>query len=261
MTSTRDYDPPFQLCSLGLCTPGSCGQGRFVFNASSLHETDLSSLCVRKELSICSPCGINCSEGFFTSNSCSENADRVCTTCSLCQNISCWDICRLHPLSDMKRKHQHQLRRLIFIGVASASGLVLILICWCLLPSLFANKNKRGTTKQYLALCLGRELETETLTDSHPPVVVTPCFGVAQIFRLNELGRGSYGFVYKALLPDGRQVAVKRATTIIHINNRDFEMELEILYSIRHTNIVNLLGYCAEMGERLLVYEFMPHQP
>ncbi|KAL8094747.1 serine/threonine-protein kinase-like protein CCR1 [Apium graveolens] len=273
MTSTPDYDPPFQLCSPGLCTPGSCGQGKFAFNASSLHETDLSSLCVRKELSICSPCGVNCSEGFFTSSSCSENADRVCTACSLCQNSSCWDICKLHPLSDMKRKHQHQLRRLILVVAASASGLVLILICWCLLPGLFAKKNKRGTTKQF-ALCLGKELETEALTDSHPPVVVTPCPGVAQIFRLtelkdatngfkefNELGRGSYGFVYKALLPDGRQVAVKRANaaTIIHTNNRDFEMELEILCSIRHTNIVNLLGYCAEMGERLLVYEFMPH--
>ncbi|XP_021289730.1 serine/threonine-protein kinase-like protein CCR1 [Herrania umbratica] len=64
-----------------------------------------------------------------------------------------------------------------------------------------------------------------------------------------------------AVLADGRQVAVKRANaaTIIHGNSRDFEMELEILCNVRHCNIVNLIGYCSEMGERLLVYEYMPH--
>ncbi|KAF3590973.1 hypothetical protein DY000_02022968 [Brassica cretica] len=73
--------------------------------------------------------------------------------------------------------------------------------------------------------------------------------------------RGSFGFVYKAVLSDGVQVAVKRANaaTIIHSNNRDFESELEVICKIRHNNIVNLLRYCSEMGERLLVYEYMPH--
>lgn len=63
------------------------------------------------------------------------------------------------------------------------------------------------------------------------------------------------------MLSDGSQVAVKRANaaTIINTNSRGFEAELEILSNIRHSNIVNLIGYCAEMGERLLVYEFMPH--
>lgn len=64
-TLPPDYSPPLELCSPGLCSPRSCGEGEFVFNASILNEPDLTSLCVRKDLKICSPCGSNCSEGFF----------------------------------------------------------------------------------------------------------------------------------------------------------------------------------------------------
>ncbi|GMY24976.1 serine/threonine-protein kinase-like protein CCR1 [Fagus crenata] len=272
--SPPDYDPPLELCSPGLCTPGSCSEGKFAYNASMLSEPDLMSLCVRKDLNICSPCGSNCSEGFFLSSSCSENADRVCTACSLCQNSSCWDVCRLQSSQEMDQKHWHHLRRLVLIIGSSISGLIFILVGWCLLPHVMATQKEERTKRQFNS-CMGKpKLETDHIADSQPPPSVAPCPGMAQIFRLselkdatngfkefNELGRGSYGFVYKAVLSDGRQVAVKRANaaTIIHTNNRDFEMELEILCKIRHCNIVNLLGYCSEMGERLLIYEYMPH--
>ncbi|GFY93337.1 CRINKLY4 related 1 [Actinidia rufa] len=235
------------LCSPGLCTPGSCGEGKFAFNASILNEPDLTSLCVRKDLKICSRCGVNCSKGFFPSSTCSENADR--------------------------RKHDRQFHILVLIIGSSASGFVLIVIGWCLLPRLIATKNEEG--KKQFPSCIGKpDVEKDMNGEANPPSTTTPSPGIAQVFRLselkdatngfkefNELGRGSYGFVYKALLADGRQVAVKRANaaTIIHTNSRDFEMELEILCNVRHSNIVNLLGYCAEMGERLLVYEFMPY--
>ncbi|KAF8397670.1 hypothetical protein HHK36_016591 [Tetracentron sinense] len=273
-SSPPDYNPPLQLCSPGLCSPGSCGEGKFAFNASILNVPDLTSLCVRKDLEICSPCGSNCSEGFFPSSVCSENADRVCTACSLCQNSSCWDVCKLLSSSEMQRKQQHQMKKLVVIIGSSVSGFTLILIGWCLLPHLITTrKEERGESQ--CTYCIGKpEVETDTNTDPQPPLSTAPCIGTTQVFRLselkdatngfkefNELGRGSYGFVYKAVLSDGRQVAVKRANaaTIIHTNSRDFEAELEILCKIRHCNIVNLLGYCADMGERLLVYEFMPH--
>ncbi|CAB4314687.1 unnamed protein product [Prunus armeniaca] len=273
-SSPPEYDPPLELCSPGLCTPGSCGEGKFAFNASILNEADLTSLCVRKDLTICSPCGSNCSEGFFLSSSCTEHADRVCTACSLCQNSSCWDICGLQTPPEMKKKLWHHVRRLVIIFGSSALGFLLILVSWCLLPRLTTSRKEEGNKKQFKS-CIGKaELEADNNEDSLPLPSVVSCPGMAQVFRLselkdatngfkefNELGRGSYGFVYKAVLADGQQVAVKRANaaTIIHTNSRDFEMELEVLCKIRHCNIVNLLGYCSEMGERLLVYEYMPH--
>ncbi|XP_027173309.1 serine/threonine-protein kinase-like protein CCR1 [Coffea eugenioides] len=271
-----DYDPPLQLCSPGLCSPATCGEGKFAFNASILNEPDLTNLCVRKDLKICSPCALNCSAGFFTSSACTENADRVCTACSLCQNSSCWDICGLQSSPEMKQKHQHQLRELLLIIGSSASGFMLILLGWYLLPRVASAKRGGGGGKRiHFASCIGKpEQEIEINGDPNPPSCVVQCPGIAQVFRLselkdatngfkefNELGRGNNGFVYKAVLPDGRQVAVKRANaaTIIHTNSRDFELELEVLCRVRHVNIVNLLGCCTEMGERILVYEFMPH--
>ncbi|KAL8245251.1 hypothetical protein R6Q59_011509 [Mikania micrantha] len=268
-SSSSDIDPPLQLCSPGLCTPGSCGPGQFSFNASLLHEPDLTSLCVRKDLSICSPCGSNCSSGFFPSSSCTQNADRVCTACSLCQNSSCWEVCKLN--SHQHQDHRlHRLHRLMIIIGSLVIGFLLIIILLCIFLRFLPTK------KRQFSSCIGKTMEKETDAPDVVPsaVSVTPCPGLAQVFRLselkdatngfkefNELGRGSYGFVYKAVLADGRQVAVKRANaaTIIHTNSREFEMELEILCSVRHSNVVNLLGYCAEMGERLLVYELMPH--
>ncbi|KAF5737578.1 serine/threonine-protein kinase-like protein CCR1 isoform X1 [Tripterygium wilfordii] len=264
-----EFNPPLELCSPGLCSPGSCGEGEFAFNASLLNEADLTSLCVRKDLKICSPCGSNCTEGFFLSSQCTANADRVCTPCTLCQNSSCWEVCGLKSTPEKHWDHWHRLA--IIIG-SCASVFILILMCWCLLPYLIGTRKEEGGKKHFKS-CIGKpELETDNIANNLSPSVAS-CPGMAQVFRLselkdatngfkefNELGRGSYGFVYKAILADGHQVAVKRANaaTIIHTSSRDFEMELEILCKIRHCNIVNLLGYCSELGERLLVYEYMP---
>lgn len=269
--SKPDFDPPLELSSPGLCKGSSCNFGEFAFNVSVVNGPDLTSLCVRQGLRICSPCGSNCSQGFFLSSPCTQNSDRVCTACSLCQNSSCHSVCGLHSSPELH--NWHHLGRMVLIIGSSVLGFFLILTCGCLFPRLVAANS--GRKKKNSKSCIGKkEEEDEENVGLHTSPSVASCPGAPQVFRLselkdatngfkefNELGRGSYGFVYKANLADGRVVAVKRANaaTIIHTNNRDFEMELEILCKIRHCNIVNLLGYCAEMGERLLVYEYMPH--
>ncbi|KNA21219.1 hypothetical protein SOVF_044870 [Spinacia oleracea] len=272
-SAPTQYNPPLQLCSPGLCSPRSCDVGEFTFNASALNEPELTNVCIRRDLHLCSSCGTNCSSGYFLSSPCTGNADRVCTECSLCQNSSCWGVCGLAEV-ELKRRHQRQMQKIVLILGPSIAGFLLILIGWCLFPYLYFFKAKDGPTKQFRS-CIGKkDPESDANGDANPPMAVACCPDEAQIFRLselkdatngfkefNELGRGSYGFVYKALLTDGRQVAVKRANaaTIIHTNIREFENELEILCKMRHCNIVNLLGYCTEMGERLLVYEYMTH--
>lgn len=41
--------------------------------------------------------------------------------------------------------------------------------------------------------------------------------------------------------------------------NREFLVEVLMLSLLHHPNLVNLLGYCIDNGQRILVYEYMPH--
>ncbi|XVF83252.1 hypothetical protein PTKIN_Ptkin16aG0120300 [Pterospermum kingtungense] len=274
--SFPDYSPPLQLCSPGVCSPRSCASGKFAFNASILNEPELTSLCAQTELKMCLPCGTNCSQGYFPSSMCSANADRICTPCSLCQNSSCWDVCGVSSSSETRQQEQLEIKKLEVIIGSSVSGFLLILVASCVFARIIkTKKDGKGTIR--CSFCVGKpvvEADPDPYPYPLPPLSVATYVGDTQVYRLSELkdathgfkefselGRGSFGFVYKAVLPDGRQVAVKRANaaTIIHTNSRDFEAELEILCNVKHSNIVNLLGYCSEMGERLLVYEYMPH--
>lgn len=40
--------------------------------------------------------------------------------------------------------------------------------------------------------------------------------------------------------------------------NREFLVEVLMLSLLHHQNLVNLIGYCADGDQRLLVYEYMP---
>ncbi|XP_059431510.1 G-type lectin S-receptor-like serine/threonine-protein kinase LECRK1 [Corylus avellana] len=73
-----------------------------------------------------------------------------------------------------------------------------------------------------------------------------------------EIGKGSFGAVYKGSLFKGRRlVAVKRLEKLIEEGEREFQAEMRAIGRTHHRNLVRLLGYCAEGSKRLLVYEYM----
>ncbi|KAJ6917435.1 hypothetical protein NC652_019709 [Populus alba x Populus x berolinensis] len=75
------------------------------------------------------------------------------------------------------------------------------------------------------------------------------------------VGKGSFSCVYKGVLKNGTFVAVKKAivSSDKQKNSKEFHTELDLLSRLNHAHLLNLLGYCEEGGERLLVYEFMAH--
>ncbi|KAK4417581.1 Receptor-like protein kinase FERONIA [Sesamum alatum] len=71
------------------------------------------------------------------------------------------------------------------------------------------------------------------------------------------IGQDRYGPVYKAVLPTGQVVAVKRHSPTSVLSLKEFNTEIFFLPNIMHRNIIKLLGYCTHRKENLLVYEFM----
>ncbi|KAI3473242.1 hypothetical protein Pfo_030534 [Paulownia fortunei] len=73
------------------------------------------------------------------------------------------------------------------------------------------------------------------------------------------LGEGGFGRVYKGQLEGSSQVvAIKQLDRNGLQGNREFLVEVLMLSLLHHPNLVNLIGYCADGDQRLLVYEYMP---
>ncbi|XP_024537943.1 putative receptor protein kinase CRINKLY4 [Selaginella moellendorffii] len=66
------------------------------------------------------------------------------------------------------------------------------------------------------------------------------------------IGKGAFGMVYKARLPSGEILAIKKGKLG---KAASFGGELKLLSRLHHTNLVNLIGYCKQ--EKQLVFEFM----
>ncbi|KAK9041020.1 hypothetical protein V6N11_016148 [Hibiscus sabdariffa] len=72
------------------------------------------------------------------------------------------------------------------------------------------------------------------------------------------IGEGGFGRVYKGKLDKtGQVVAVKQLDRNGMQGNREFLVEVLMLSLLHHPNLVNLIGYCSDGDQRLLVYEYM----
>ncbi|KAF5192954.1 Strubbelig-receptor family protein, partial [Thalictrum thalictroides] len=109
---------------------------------------------------------------------------------------------------------------------------------------------------------------------SHKPVVVkkantapisTTAYSVADLqmatgsFSMDNLiGEGSIGRVYRAQFDDGKILAVKKihASALPNQSSEDFIEVVANISRLHHPNVTELVGYCSEFGQNLLVYEF-----
>ncbi|GFP96640.1 cysteine-rich receptor-like protein kinase 10, partial [Phtheirospermum japonicum] len=94
-----------------------------------------------------------------------------------------------------------------------------------------------------------KEFSFETL------VAATKNFHLTQ-----KLGEGGFGPVFKGILDDGREIAVKKLSQRSGQGTKEFQSESKLLARVQHRNVVNLLGYCVHGPEKLLVYQYVANE-
>ncbi|XP_009362341.2 protein kinase STUNTED-like isoform X3 [Pyrus x bretschneideri] len=72
----------------------------------------------------------------------------------------------------------------------------------------------------------------------------------------NIIGRGGSSQVYRGCLPDGKELAVKILKPSEDVL-KEFVLEIDIITTLNHKNIISLLGFCFEDNNLLLVYDFL----
>ncbi|KAM0856599.1 hypothetical protein ACQ4PT_049000 [Festuca glaucescens] len=73
----------------------------------------------------------------------------------------------------------------------------------------------------------------------------------------NIIGCGGYGLVYRADLPDGSKLAIKKLNDAMCLMDREFTAEVDALSMAQHDNLVPLWGYGIQGDSRFLIYPYM----
>ncbi|KAL6199128.1 hypothetical protein ACLB2K_028915 [Fragaria x ananassa] len=75
-----------------------------------------------------------------------------------------------------------------------------------------------------------------------------------------KLGEGGFGGVYRGFIKDlNTYVAVNWFSKGSKQGIKEYPAEVRIISRLRHRNLVQLIGWCHENGDLLLVYELMSH--
>nr|XP_051222642.1 cysteine-rich receptor-like protein kinase 40 [Lolium perenne] len=69
------------------------------------------------------------------------------------------------------------------------------------------------------------------------------------------LGSGSFGTVYKGVHENHGEIAVKVLHKITGLDDKEFHKEFDNLRGLKHPNVVELVGFCNESEEELVLFE------
>ncbi|KAL8512892.1 hypothetical protein ACS0TY_019153 [Phlomoides rotata] len=151
-------------------------------------------------------------------------------------------------------------RKILIVVFSLVTGILLLSV------SLMLYSRKRNKLKNQL-LEKGRTRLNNMdnhLGVSHNEELDLPLFDLSTISKAtdnfsidNKLGEGGFGPVYKGVLEDGHEIAVKRLSTTSNQGVDEFKNEVVCIAKLQHRNLVKLLGCCFQGDEMILVYEYM----
>ncbi|CAL5384116.1 unnamed protein product [Camellia sinensis] len=172
----------------------------------------------------------------------------------LCGNVKGLQPCKIPSALP---KHTLAKRTLVLLIVLPLGGALLLLGAFTGLLIIFDPRKRRSQVEEGDTQPPNEDLLSISIFDGRAMyndiVKATKDFDATYC-----IGKGGYGTVYKARLPSGNIVAVKKLYPLSEkADRKGFLNEVRALTEIRHRNIVKLFGFCSHAQHSFLVYEYV----
>ncbi|XP_051136783.1 putative receptor-like protein kinase At5g39000 isoform X2 [Andrographis paniculata] len=131
-------------------------------------------------------------------------------------------------------------------------------------PSSKTEKQPQSNSVENIAPVAAAMVESEAPA-SNLPVILAPVIPLETIKEITFnfgtrcfIGEGSYARVYRGVLKNGRAAAIKKLDSSSQ-PNQEFLSQVATVSSLKHENVIELLGYCVDDNLRVLAYEYAPN--
>ncbi|KAI3459805.1 hypothetical protein Pfo_016468 [Paulownia fortunei] len=148
-------------------------------------------------------------------------------------------------------------RAVLIASLMSAMGIVIVLLVLSLCLYIRKRKNDPKMRKEAGKCNTGPDQTHSDLPFFHLSVILE---ATNHFSSSNKLGEGGFGPVYKGMLEEGQEIAVKRLSKESRQGLDELKNEIIFIAKLQHRNLVKLLGCCIQGEESMLVYEYMPNK-
>ncbi|KAI4368193.1 hypothetical protein MLD38_016779 [Melastoma candidum] len=156
----------------------------------------------------------------------------------------------LYVRVDATELGQHSKKTIQKIMAALAALFLLLLVSFLLII-----KRRRDSWRAKLQDQMAKPDTDLPCYDLSFVAAATDNFSIA-----NRLGSGGFGTVYRGVMSDGTEIAVKRLSEGSGQGDEEFRNEVNLIAKLQHRNLVKMLGFCLQNKEKILIYEYLPNK-
>ncbi|CAO2819802.1 unnamed protein product [Amaranthus hypochondriacus] len=194
--------------------------------------------------------------------------------CKVADSLSSLDaFCKAPPTPPPSSTHPLTPGNLtLIVGVGVGVGLGAVLLVGIIVGIIFCKKKRNKKNRQHNITNSGNNEGNKSPPLPPPPpeekIVTTESLqyewetlkaATRNFSDDRKLGQGGFGIVYKGILGNGQEIAVKRLSKGSGQGDKEFKNEAVLVAKLQHRNLVKLEGFCLTEEEKLLVYEFVPN--
>nr|GMC85539.1 L-type lectin-domain containing receptor kinase IX.1-like [Ipomoea batatas] len=162
--------------------------------------------------------------------------------------------------SNLIRHHGHHLSKKGLVGLIVGGFFLMVLL---LILAGVIQKRREG--EKMSSFSVVNSVLADEIGSGVGPIPMKFCYkqlsrATTNFAETKKLGQGGFGSVYFGFLRElNLHVAIKRVSRTSNQGIKEYASEVKIISKLRHKNLVQLVGWCHEKNDLLLVYELLPN--